>query len=304
MTAAAQPVILNPREKTSGLEKIIESTKVVWPGARLSVATDQYATSAARGHVQPFARAKGQLDLGYANPQGFFPTFAADGTTPLSRTGNAGGTIKTATIIDADQLPDQSVTGVSAITDVGQWVWMTDDKDYSLTAPTDTTGFPGVPDGFVLDWLTSTRATIYRFGMSEKVLIHMMGGIHRELYLGKFNWVNLATGAGIVVISNGHLAPFHAKVLKLYAITDTTFTGSSGSADINVEIADAVVSTVGLTLSTAATSVKGTRTDATILSTARMHEGDEIEVTADDVTDTRTTGDFHLWMRVRMMLGL
>ena len=79
-------------------------------------------------------------------------------------TGDAGGTKKAVTQ-GSITLKNVSVTGVSAITDIGSLVYATDGQTMTLTAGT------SVPIGVVTKWYATTYCDVYLFNLIESAII-------------------------------------------------------------------------------------------------------------------------------------
>jgi hypothetical protein len=85
-----------------------------------------------------------------------------------------------------------AVTGASAITDIGKFVYCTDGQTLSLTRPT-----TGCAYGIVTQWYSSTTCEVYLFDFIEGVLMSALGKPTKEiLSLGLITSGNLeGTGA-------------------------------------------------------------------------------------------------------------
>lgn len=134
------------------------------------------------------------------------------GNTGDALTGNSGGTNKGVTrgnII----LENVSVTGVSAITDVGKKVYATDGQTLTLTRPT-----IGLPVGVVKNWRTSTYCDVHLFDFIQawmnSVLTNSPSGYFRKS-LGTFNSNALQGTSAITLYSE--VSYEHYKIVSLHA---------------------------------------------------------------------------------------
>lgn len=185
-----------------------------------------------------------------------------------------------------------AVTGAASRADIGKYVFMTDANVWTLTY----TALAEVA-GVIVEWHSSTICDVLMFG---GVLTMCRNSLVELLYLGHFD-ANTITAANI---RTAFPAPYHAKVLSVFAMIDVAIAGAGATALINLEIG--ATNVTGGVVTIAENDAKGTLKAGTAVTddaTAIMHEGDAIDIEAATVTDA-TAGTFDLYAKVLRLAGV
>ena len=186
-------------------------------------------------------------------------------------TGNSGQTYRAITQGNFI-LRKVSVTGVTAITDTGSLVYMTDGQTFTLTKPV-----CGVPYGIVVGWYSTTYVDVYLFSFVDAVKMSLMKQPTESKTL--FNGLTQALQSTSETILRTFIAKEHFKILSLHC-QPTGFDNAvvAGAQTVNVKIGS--VATTGGVLSLGYASFDaytdlGTAIDATTITAANeVHIGD------------------------------
>lgn len=168
-----------------------------------------------------------------------------------------------------------SVTGASAITDIGKLVYCTDGSTYTLTKPT-----TGLPVGFITNWRSSTYCDVYFFGFKDAVNWQIARG-HREIMdFGTFP-TNALQGTAAVTLFTAPAALKHYKFISLHAQPMAHDNAAvAGAQTVNLAIGGTNVTGGVLSLGYGdcdAAGDMGTEIDATAITAANeVHEGDVV----------------------------
>jgi hypothetical protein len=178
-----------------------------------------------------------------------------------------------------------SVTGVSAVTDLGKLVYATDGQTMTLTRPT-----TGLPVGVIVNYRTSTYCDIYLFSFAESVMWSMQGVAPSGYYLKDLGSYGLNAFQGTVALTSWIETSYdHYKIVSWHA-QPTHYDNAvvAGAQVLNLEIGGTTVKTTGgtnasaLTLGLAsfdAAGDMGTAIDASaVVSANEVHVGDVLEV--------------------------
>jgi len=292
---------LNVRDRESAITEKIEDAITLYDGQGVGQGTADHATSAARGYLTHFTREKGVKSRGRFTTAGLPPQYNSDGTVKVDSRLGSSTDIKGSALIKGFQHYATAVTGASALTDVGAYVWYLEGGTVTLTIPSIDTGFSSIPDGEVLQWVTSTTCIVLEYSADYKSMLEAAGGIFSYLMF-PCNWVNAADGKLI----SDHRMNNHGTVVEFFGRTTSVLTGASGALTFNASIGGSDITTSGFIKSTAATATIGTKTSGTVLTTgvADFHQGDLLDIDISDDADTRTTGDVLIVLRLMNKLGL
>lgn len=189
-----------------------------------------------------------------------------------------------------------TVTGAASRADILKPVFVTDNQTMTLTRPDDDAEVVGS----VIEWHTSTTCDVLIFGLIGTLILGMAGGNRQVVELGAYNNVELADGD----IMTGFVMPFHGKFISLHGIVLEAFTGSGGTATINLEIGGTNVTGGTLVVSTAAGGTVGAKLDAAAITAANVfHEGDVIDLEVSAAGGTQTEGKVRVYAIVERLPG-
>lgn len=197
-----------------------------------------------------------------------------------------------------------TVTGASAITDVGKFVYCTDGQTLTLTKPS-----VGVAFGIVTYWHTSTTCDVYLFDFVEGVLLSLVPPAKRLISLGQICSYALEGTSAIDLISYTSTEHFlidsvHARCIK----PDAGLV--AGAQTVNLEIGTTNLTGGVVTLGYAncdATADLYVAIDGTAVTAANeVHQGDVItaELAASGTGFTAAKqGIFELYVMATMLPG-
>lgn len=189
-----------------------------------------------------------------------------------------------------------TVTGASAQSDVMAPVYATDNQVLTLTRPSDDATVVGV----VTKWHSSTTCDVLLLGLLGQLLLGYGGGNRAVFDLGHYDHATLADGD----IRTGIVMPFHGKFVSLHGFVETAFTGSGGTATLNLEIGGTNVTGGALVVSTAAGGTVGTKLDASAITAANVfHEGDTVDLEVSSAGGTQTAGRVHVYAIIERLPG-
>lgn len=219
-------------------------------------------------------------------PLGFAENFVDNSATAVTTqgqdtqgTGDAAGDVLVTVSLQDRIIEELTITGASAETVRGDFVYMTDENTYTLTRPTS-----GLPVGWVIRWISASDAAVLMFSASTQAAIGIAGGGRFVEYLGEVDSA-LATGNAITGIIHRHP---NSELVDVYAIVTEAATGTSANVIlINLEL-NAVNVTGGVITLTVADAVGTVLAGSAITSNAgsRVHDGELIDV------ETVNTGTF------------
>lgn len=245
------------------------------------------------GFAIPWTGAAGELLLGRALATAD-PTTAAAGTQGAFVLGATGSTPVPEITVAAESeiLQKVSVTGATAITDLGKSVYASDDNVLTLTRPTRG----GNPVGVVLRYISSTDCDVLVYSTSERLALTGSGS-KELLYLGAYDADTVENGD----LRTGIPLPFRGRILTVFAMVDKVIAGVGGTSLINLEIDTVNVTGGVVTVSTAAGGTKGTKLAGTAVTAANTFtEGSVLDVEAASTTDM-TAGSFDLYAEVERL---
>lgn len=253
--------------------------------ARQALRANDHATSGSVGEVGPWAEAKGEIPMGFAEAKGESEGVTGNATTPESVPLDLSSQI----------VLDLTVAGAtSAAVATGRPVYASDDATYTLTRP----AAPTLPLGFVLDFRSSGVANVYFFSVGELAVL-AMAAHRRTVFLGTFDW-SLGDGDAVTdrIWSDGH-----GLISSLFGVVTVDTVGSGGTIAYNVEIG-AVNLTGGVVTIVEANSRGSVVAGTAVTAANEIHDGDTFSVEATGAAGTRTTGRFDLYATVDGELGL
>lgn len=213
---------------------------------------------------------------------------ASDGNNTSHLTGDAGGTYKASCrgglLLGGGRYDGVSVTGASAITDAGKFVWATDGQTLTLTRQT------APPVGIVIKWVSSTYCEVYLFSLIEALLFSALSAAPSTYELKRIGHVDLNAMSGTAALTAWIETSYeHYKIISWHALpTGFDAHALAGSQVFNLEIGGTTVKTTGgvnasgLTLAYTncdAAGDMGTPVDATaVVSANEVHVGDTLEL--------------------------
>lgn len=170
-----------------------------------------------------------------------------------------------------------AVTGASAATDNGKLVYATDGQTLTLTQPA-----TGLPQGFIVNWVSSTTCDIYFFSYAESIKLMMAGsGAYELKNFGTFPTNALQGTTAATLWTETSYA--HYKFISLHAQCVAHDNAAvAGSQVLNIDIGG--TDTTGGALTVAYTNVDaygdmGTAIDATAITAANeVHQGDVVKL--------------------------
>lgn len=278
MTALATSADVRDRSAAS-LAVPVKNAAVTYAGGQGALAA---------GYAKPFAGAAGEIAAG---------RFIKDGSV----TGNTSATPppEASLAVEDYVLESVPVAGASAQTDLGKVVFVnsTDNikTDLTLTRPT-----RGQPAGIIVRYKSATSFDVLMFGL-KTMLANQSVGTREILELGTFANAALITGN----IVTGFTMPFRGKFISLHGLVQTAFTGSGGTADVNLEIDTVNVTGGVLTVSTAAGGTIGTILSGTAITAANeFSEGGVLDVEVSGTGGTQTAGSVRLYALVERLPGI
>lgn len=173
--------------------------------------------------------------------------------------------------LDKFILPKVTVTGSSAMTDIGSLVYATDDgTGLSLTRPADD----AVPIGRVLYWHSSTTCDVAMFDMHTSFNMSSQG--RGRVFLPAIK-IPLNSAAGDVM--TGFSLQGHGKIVDWYVISDGDAAGVGANTNLNLEIGGMTVTGGVINATLAAASVQGARiNDTAITGNNEYHDGDLLDI--------------------------
>lgn len=265
----------------------VEDAEIVYAGGFAALWDERNATAAKKGRLAAFQAAAGQILMGRVH-------------SPGSQTGDvdASPVPEAQVSLESEVLENVPVAGVTAVLDQGKVVWISTDNlkaDLTLTRPT-----RAQPLGIVVRFRATGYADVLILGLASRLAL--MGAGRKEIVrLGSFDNADLATGN----VATGFPMAFSGKILSVFGMVEKAFTGSGGTADVNLEI-DATNVTGGVvTVSTAAGGTIGAKLDGTPVTAANyFQEGSVIDVEVANTGGTQTAGRVAIYMVVERMPGL
>lgn len=260
-------------KKTQGIEFLQTNSTTLYKGA--FVALDTTA-----GTVEPHDDAAGTAFLGIYE--------GADST-------GASGSTRVPVSTERKILVQQTVTGVSAQTDIGAPVYISDDDTMTLTRPADD----AVCIGMVIRWYSSTTCDVLVFDPVDSFLYSMSGRGKKTHHLGVYE---LLLGAGSWV--NGYKLFGTGKITNFYLVWDgNAASGSSGDVDLTLEINGTTVTNSQISVLESGTTTIGTvlAVDSAISGANTFYDGDTLEVVAAENT-AYTAGSVSLFIEAEYLL--
>lgn len=197
----------------------------------------------------------------------------------------ASGTTYAPVSTERKILVQQTVTGVSAQTDIGAPIYITTDNDMTLTRPSDD----ATCIGFVIRWYSSTTCDVMLFDPVDSFLYAMNGRGKQTICLGSFALAGFATGNAVT----GFKLWGKGKITNFYVIADDDVaSGSSGDIDLNLEIGGTNVTNSQISVLEAGIATVGDKleVDSAISALNTFYDGDLLDVEA--VVNTAYTGGF------------
>lgn len=214
---------------------------------KIKDATQLYVGSYASllsGYLQPFAGAAGELLVGRVlpTPNPLLTAQLLGNTSPP----NPSPVPEAVVNLEDEILIQVSVTGVAAITDIGDIVYLNStDNDLTITRPT-----RGQPMGVVVRWWSSTTCDVLVWNWSARSAISLGGDGADLKMLMSFQPVSLGTGVTGLVLC-GQKIPYRYRVISLNAQVDKALAGGTSIVITAQKGASAFTTGGVITLSTA-----------------------------------------------------
>lgn len=287
---ALSAITIRRLASTQGMSVSVQDAEVLYKGALVAIGSEDHATSGKVGRAYAYSDENGAIFGGIMTSGG--GSGAAQGADSVTGDATSAATLlknQAALRTDSFQIDAINVTGASAATDVGKYVYATDDDTLTLTRPT-----VGCPIGFVLEYRASGTSCRVQIFSVETVMAFAAGGCAQaRMCLGTWEHANMADGnimTGLPMIHGGTIVQFHAHVTEAPTASTATVTlnleiggtnvGPTAATSIVVDAADPV----GTVVSSAAISVNN-----------KFSEGDLLDVEAASTT-AGTAGAFTLFV--------
>jgi len=261
-----------------------------YAGSFAALRLNSFATTADRGYAEPYTAAAGTLPLSGFAERGVLGDTDADVPPEVELS------------IDGYILRNKAVTGVTAITDVGSLVYLSNDNDLTLTRPT-----YGVPCGIIVRWHTSTSCDILMFSLGELVVLSLSGGGKMLIPLGSFDLATINASASQQNLRTGIVLPFHGKIVDFFAMVDVALTAGTSTEGVTLSLEIDGTDVAGGDLeaqSGDAAAAKLTSTDIT--GDNEFHEGSllDVQIVELNTGDDLTAGRVDLFIEVEILPGV
>lgn len=238
--------------KRSHIYPQVVNAAVVFAGGLCAIGNADHGTAANIGRAYPFSIASGAIPVGMAE---------------AGVTGTGSSANKVSLLAEGRVIEQLAVTGVTAITDVGKWVYATDDGTFTLTRVA-----KNIPIGIVVDWYSGTSTDTYMLSFGELLAIQASGGVHRTMCLGAVS-AGETTGNALT----GIVLPCHGIFTNFFGIVAVDATDADVDISINLEIGGTNVT--GGVINWLFSSANGVKLACTaITAAATFHEGDLLDV--------------------------
>lgn len=266
--------------KRSHIYPQVVNAAVVYAGGLQAIGNADHGTAANRGRSYPFAIANGAIPVGFAE---------------AGVTGTGSSANKSSILVEGRVQEQRAVTGVTAITDVGKWVYATDDDTLTLTRAT-----LNIPVGIIVDWYSGTSCDVYFLSFGELLAIQAAGGIHRNVLVA-----TMSAGAATGNIATGIVMPCHGVFTNIYGVCVVDATDADVDHSINFEIGGTNVT--GGVLNWLFSTALGAKLACTAItpSTAVFHEGDllDVETVANVAGTTSDPGLLNIYAEYDILPG-
>jgi hypothetical protein len=257
----------------------IVNAAVCYEGGYLMQGGPSHATATTTGRIQPYNDEVGSIPFGRCQKGGTGATAA----NPIPRATSD---------LEAHILKAVAVTGVTALTDVGKVVYMTDDNTLTLTRPT-----YGLPVGHIIAWRATTSCDVLFWGVIGTDILALAGAAQERWLLAVVTGI-AAAGADV---ATGIVAPYHGKINAVYGIVSAALVGAGADLSYNLEIGGTNVT--GGVVQVLLADATGTKKAGTAVTAANVfHEGDLIDVEV-AVATASTGGLVMIFAEVERLLG-
>jgi hypothetical protein len=266
-------------EGFSSYDAQVATTIQEYSGGYCGIGGPTHATAATRGRTIPWAAATaGLIPFGIGQKNKLGNTSAVPIPTQSVETGPG-------------VLCNVSVTGVSALGDVGKLVYATDDNTFTLTRPT-----YGVPIGIVISYRTSTYCDVLLLGFVSNSVLQLAGNARDVWHIPVSGVV---AGAGNV--ATGLVMPYHGKFISVNGIVVQALATAGADVSYNLEIGGTNV-TGGVVQVVLADAQGAKKTGSAITADNEFHEGDLLDIEV-AMASASSAGLVLLDIMVERMLG-
>lgn len=238
--------------KRSHIYPQVVNAAVIFAGGFCAIGNADHGTAANKGRSYPFSIAAGAIPVGWAE---------------AGVTGTGSSANKSQLLVEGRVIEQLAVTGVTAITDVGKWVYATDDGTFTLTRVA-----MNIPIGIIVDWYSGTSCDVYMLSFGELLALQACGGVARTWLVG----VGTA-GAATGNMATGIPAPCHGAIQSVFGVVIVEATDADVVQTINLEIGGTNVT--GGVVTYQFDSAVGAKLAGTAVTAANVfHEGDLIDI--------------------------
>lgn len=278
MTALAASQSIRERS-AAGQSFVVKDAETTYAGGQAALAA---------GYLVPYSGAAGESPIGRLIGQG---SVLGDTSATPQPTHDVA--------LEGYILEAVPVAGASTIASVGSVVFLNDTDnpkaDLTLTRPT-----RGIAFGRIVKFRSASEFDVRAYGMAE---LDALQGVGRREIIELGTFANVALADGDIV--TGFKLPYRAKIISLHGQVLTAFTGSGGTATVNLEIAGTNVTGGTLVVSTAAGGTIGLILDAAAITAANvLSEGVALDVEVASAGGTQTAGSVRLYMVVERLPGV
>ena len=268
----------------------VEHAEKMWKGGFAAIGSATHATSANRGRASGYEDEAGNIYAGIMiSGGGSGSSQGADTVTGDSTSAATLNNNMAALMTEAFQIDTIAVTGSTAKTDVGRYVYLTDDDTVTLTRPT-----VGCPIGYVAEWRSGTSCRVHFFDVDTVMALVSGGCAQQTMCLGTFTAASIVNGDLITSLP----MPHSGEIVVFRIVTHIAATGTGGTTTLNLEIGTTDVGTSGadtIVFATGTQAISDTTSSAAISAANKFSEGDLLSLEAASTT-TLTAGSFTVFM--------
>lgn len=285
MVALTTDVQLSTAEADALAYQVL-NTAQIFAGGLVAVGTPTHPTAGRRGRAFPWTGAAGERLVGIS---------ISGGVNGAGVTGNAAETVEVSVSPLGRVAKRVTVTGVTTLAGVGEPVFAADDDSRTLTLTRPTRG---IAVGKVTRFYTGSICDVYLYSQAE---LDATAGVGQRylMPLGSYDMDTIATGN----VTTSLVMPHAGRFISLHAKVDIAVAGAGATTDFNLEIGAVNVTGGVVTVSTAASAVKGVINNGTAITGANVFsEGALLDIEAVTAVDA-AAGRVDLYALVERLAG-